>query len=206
MSSLSIQRIFATQESNGNLLRYRWILYQLTYQGSPGHLCITKAIFNRFCVLHLIKFSYSDYSLQFSRSVMSDSLRPHGLQHTRLPCPSPTSRACSNSCPLSRWCHSNHLILCHPLLLLSSTLPSIRIFPNESVLCIRWPKYWSFSFSISPSNDIQDCLSLGWTGWISLLSKGHSRFLSTPQFKSTQLLYTPILISVHDYWKNHSFL
>ena len=101
---------------------------------------------------------------------------------------------------------SNHLILYHPLLLPPSIFPTTRVFSNESVLCIRWPKYWSFSLSISPSNDIQDCLSLGWTGWISLLSKGHSRFLSTPQFKSTQLLYTPILISVHDYWKNHSFL
>ena len=78
-----------------------------------------------------------------------------GLQHARLPCPSPTPRACSNSCPLSQWCHptiSSHLILCRPLLLLSSIFPSIRVFSNESALLIRWPKYWSFGFSISPSN------------------------------------------------------
>ena len=73
---------------------------------------------------------------------------------------------------------SNHLILCPPLLLLPSIFPSIRVFPYESVLCIRWPKYWSFSFSISPSVNIQDWFPLGWTGWISLHSKGLSRVFS----------------------------
>ena len=77
---------------------------------------------------------------------MSDSLRPHGLQQTRLPCPSPTPRACSNSRPLTPWCRPT-IILCHPLLLLS-IFPSIRVFSNESVLCIRWPKYWSFSTTL----------------------------------------------------------
>ena len=70
---------------------------------------------------------------------------------------------------------SNHLILCHPLLLLPSIFPSIRVFSNESVLCIRWPKYWSFSFSISPSNEYSGLISFGWTGWISLQSNGLSR-------------------------------
>ena len=79
---------------------------------------------------------------------MSDSSRPHGLQHARLPCPSPFPGACSNSVM-----PSNHLILCHPLLLLPSVFPSIRVFSSELTLCIRWPKYWSFSFSISPSNE-----------------------------------------------------
>ena len=64
---------------------------------------------------------------------------------------------------------SNHLILCHPLLLLPSIFPSIRVFSNESVLHIRWPKYLSFSFSISPSNEYSELISLGWTGWISAL-------------------------------------
>ena len=73
---------------------------------------------------------------------------------------------------------SNHLILCHPLLHLSSIFLSIRVFSNESDLHIRWPKYWSFSFSISPSNDTQDWSPLGWTGWISLQSKGLSRVFS----------------------------
>ena len=70
---------------------------------------------------------------------------------------------------------SNHLILCHPLLLPPSIFPSIRVFSNESVLCIRWPKYWSFSFSISPSNEYS--FALGWTDWISLQSKGLSRVI-----------------------------
>ena len=78
---------------------------------------------------------------------------------------------------------SNHLILCHPLLLLPSIFPLIRLYSNESVLCIRWPKYWSFSFSISPSNEYSGLFPLGWTGWISLQSKGFSRVFSTPQFK-----------------------
>ena len=84
---------------------------------------------------------------------MSYSLWPHGLQHTRPPCPSPTCRICSNSCPsIESVMPSNHLILCHPLLLLPSIFPSIRVFSNESVLH-RWPKYWSFSFNISLFNE-----------------------------------------------------
>ena len=79
---------------------------------------------------------------------------------------------------------SKHLILRHPLLLLPSIFPSIRVFTNESALHIRWPKYWSFSFNISSSNDTQDWSPLGWTGWIHLQSKGLSRVFSTPQFKS----------------------
>ena len=75
---------------------------------------------------------------------MSDSLQPHGLQCTRLPCPSLSPRVCSNSCPLSRWGYptiSSSLFL----FLLPSVIPSIRVFSNESAFCIRWPKYWSFS-------------------------------------------------------------
>ena len=73
---------------------------------------------------------------------------------------------------------SNHLTLCCPLLLPPSIFPSIRVFSNESVFRIRWPKYWSFSFNISPSNDYSELISLGWTGWISLQSKGPSRVFS----------------------------
>ena len=105
---------------------------------------------------------------------MSNSLQPHGLQHTRLPCPSPTPRADSNWCPLSQWCHPT-ISSCPPLLLPPSIFPSIRVFTNESVLPIRWPKYWSFSSaSVLPMN-IQDWFLLGRTGWISLQSKGFSR-------------------------------
>ena len=89
-------------------------------------------------------------SVQFSRSVMSD-WRPHEPQHAGPPCPSPTPGVYSNSCPSSQWCHPA-IMLCRPLLFLPPIPPSIRVFSNESVLHMRWPKYWSFSFSISPSN------------------------------------------------------
>ena len=87
---------------------------------------------------------------------------------------------------------SNYLILCRPLLLLPSILPNIRVFSNESTLRIRWPKYWSFSFNISPSNEHPGLISLGWTGWISLQPKGLSRVFSNTtvqkhQFFGTQL-------------------
>ena len=98
------------------------------------------------------------YSVQLSHSVVSDSLRSHGLQHARLPCPSPTPGTYSNSCPLRQWCHPT-ISSCLPLLLLPSIFPSIRVFSNESVLHIRWPKYWSFSFSISPSNEYPGLIS-----------------------------------------------
>ena len=93
---------------------------------------------------------------------------------------------------------SNHLILCRPLLVLPSIFPRRRGFSNESTLRIRWPKYWSCSFNISPSNEHPGLISSGWTGWISLQSKGLSRvFSNTTVQKQT-------LTSIHDYWKNHS--
>ena len=83
----------------------------------------------------------------------------HGLQHTRLPHPSSFPGACSNSCPLTWWWPSNHLILCHPLLILPSVFPSIRVFSNDLALHIRWPKYWSLRFSMSPSNKYSGLIS-----------------------------------------------
>ena len=93
---------------------------------------------------------------------MSDTLRPHGLQQ---PCPSPSPRACSNSGPLSQWCYPAS----HPLLLLPSNFTSIRVFSNESALCIRWTKYWSFSFSSSPFNEHSGLISFT-TDWFDLLA------------------------------------
>ena len=98
---------------------------------------------------------------------MSDSLQLHGLQHTR---PSLSLGVCSNSCPLSQWCYlSNHLNLCCPLALLSSIFPSIRVFSNESALHIKWPKYWSFSFTINPSNEYSGLISFR-IDWFDLLA------------------------------------
>ena len=82
---------------------------------------------------------------------------------------------------------SKHLILCHPLLLLPSIIPSIRVFSNESLLDIRWPKYWSFSFSIVLPMNIQDGFPLGWTGWYSLQSKGLSRVFSNTTDQKHQI-------------------
>ena len=90
---------------------------------------------------------------------------------------------------------SKHLILCHPLLFLPSVFPSIRVFSNESILCIRWPKYWSFS--ISPSNDVQGGFPLGWTGWISLLSKGLSRVFSNTTVWKHQFFSVIVPIKAH---------
>ena len=104
--------------------------------------------------------------LSFSRSVVSNSLQPHGLQHTRLPCPS--SGTCSNSCSLSQWCHPT-ISSCHTLLLLPSIFPKIRVFSNESALYIRWPKYCSFSYSISPSNEYSGLISFR-MDWLDLLA------------------------------------
>jgi len=96
------------------------------------------------------------------------TLQSHELQHARLPCPSPSPGVCSNSCLLSLM-PSNHLILCHPLLLLPSISPNMRVFSSESTLHIRWPKYWSFSFSISPSNEYSGLISFR-MGWLDLLA------------------------------------
>ena len=116
----------------------------------------------------IMRYHYLLNLLLFNHSVMSNSLWPHGLQHTRFSCPSPSPGACSNSCPSSWWCHPT-ISSCHPFLLLPSIFPSIRVFSNESALHIRWPKYWSFSFSISPSNEYSGLISFG-IDWLDLLA------------------------------------
>ena len=102
---------------------------------------------------------------------------------------------------------SNHLTLCCPLLFPPSIFPSIRVFLSESVLLIRWPKHWSFSFNVSPSKEYSGLISFGWTCWISLQSKGLSGVFSNKSinFSVLSFLYSPTLTSIHDYWKNHSF-
>ena len=125
-------------------------------------------------------------SVQFSHSVMSDSLRPHGMQHARLPCPSPTPRACSNSCPLSRWCHptiSSSVVpfsSCLQYFPASGALPLSQLFTSggQSIGA-------SASASVLPMS-IQDWFPLGWTGWISLQSKRLSRVFSNTTVQKHQ--------------------
>jgi len=104
---------------------------------------------------------------------------------------------------------SSHFILWRPLLLLPPIPPSIRVFSNESTLCMRWPKYWSFSFSIILPKNTQNWSPLEWTGWISLQSKGLSRVFSNTTVQSINssalsFLHSSTLASIHDHWKNHS--
>ena len=144
------------------------------------------------------------HSVQFS-SVVSNSLRPHGLQHARhvlhqLPELTQTH--------VHRVSDAIHLIFYRPLLLLPSIFPSIRVFSNESVLPIRWPKYWSFIFSISPSNEYSGLISFR-IDWLDLLAV-QGNLGKTPQFESINslalsLLYGPALTFIHDDWKDHSF-
>ena len=116
---------------------------------------------------HLSKFHiYAFSSVQFSCSVLSDTLRPRESQQARPPCPSPTPGVHSDSQPSMP---SSHLTLCHPLLLLPQIPPRIRVFSNESALHMRWPKYWSFNFSIIPSKEIPGLISFR-IDWLDLLA------------------------------------
>ena len=108
-------------------------------------------------------------SVQFSHSVVADSLRPHELQHARPPCPSLNSQSSLKLTSIESVMPSSHLILCHPLLLLPTSPPSIRVFSNESTLCMRWPKYWSFSFSIIPSREHPGLISFR-MDWLDFLA------------------------------------
>ena len=142
-------------------------------------------------------------------SVVSNSLRPHGLQHARLPCPSPSPGTCSNSCPLSQWCHPT---------IFSSVVPfssCLQSFPASGSFLLSWlftSGGQSIGASVSASvllMNIKDWFPLGLTALI-LQSKGLSRVFSTSQFKSINssalsLLYGTTLTSIHDNWKNHSF-
>ena len=116
--------------------------------------------------LYLLLMSFS--SVQCSHSVVSDSLWSHELQHARPLCPLSTPSVHTNSCPSSWWCHPA-ISSCRPLFLLPPNSPNIRVFSNESTLCMRWPKYWSFSFSISPSKE-HPGLSSFRMDWLDLLA------------------------------------
>ena len=129
----------------------------------------------------------------FSRQVMSDSLQPHGLSTPGFPVHHQLTELTQT--PVHQVSDvTNYLIIHRPRLFLPSVFPSSRVFSNESVPHIRWPKYWSFSFSISPSNQtIQDSVHpLGWTGWISLQSKGLSSVFSNATIQKHQFLSTQL--------------
>ena len=143
-------------------------------------------------------------SVQFSRSVTSDSLlQTRGLQHARPPCPSQISGVYSNSCPQDAIQPSHPLLspspslLCRPLLLLPPIPPSIRVFCNESVLCIRWPKYWSFSFSIRPSNEYSGLISFRMDGLDLIAVQGTLKSLLQHHSSKASILQCSAFFTVH---------
>ena len=141
---------------------------------------------------------------------MSDSLRPRGLQHARLSCPAPSPRACSNSCPLSQWCHPTFLSSVVPFFSCLQSFPASGSFPMSWLSALGDQNTGaSASSSVLPMN-IQDWFPLGLASLISLQSRDSQESSLTPQFKSINssvlsLLYGTALTSIHDYWKNHSY-
>ena len=149
----------------------------------------------------------TNISVQFRHLVVSNSVIPWTAAHQ-------ASLSITNSQSLLKLMSielvipSKHLILCNPLLILPSIFPSIRVFSKESLLCIRWPKYWSFGFNISPSNEYSGLISFR-MDWTPCSPRDSQESSQTPQFKSINslalsFLYSPTLTSIHDYWKNHS--
>ena len=143
---------------------------------------------------------------------MSNSLQPHEPQHARPPCPSPTPRVHSDSLmSIESVMPSSHLLLCHPLLLLPTIPPSIRVFSSESTLCMRWPKYWSFSFSIIPSKEHPGLISFRMDWLDPLAVQGTLRSLLQYHSSKASILlcsaffYCPALTFVRDYWKKGNF-
>ena len=148
-------------------------------------------------------------SVQFSRSVVSDSLPPHESQHIRPPCPSPTPGVHSNSCPLSLWHHPAITSSVLPFSSSPQSLPASGSFPMSQLFASGSQSIGvSASASVLPTNT-QDWSPLEWTGWISLKTKGISRAFSNTtvqkhQFLVLSFLHSPTLTSIHDHWKNHS--
>ena len=148
-------------------------------------------------------------SVQFSRSVVSDCLQPHDLQHARPPCLSPTPRVHSNSCPLSQWCHPAISSSVVPFSSCPQSLPTSESFPVSQLFSWGGQSTGvSALVSVLPMN-IQGWSPLGWTGWISLQSKGLSRVFSNTTVQKhhssvLSFLHSPTLTSIHNHWKNHS--
>ena len=146
---------------------------------------------------------------QFSHSVVSDSLWPHKLQHTRPPCPSPTPGVYPNSCPSSQWCHPT---ISSSAISFSSCLqsfPASGSFPVSQLFMSGGQSTGVSSLTSLLPKNIQDWFPLGWTGWISCSPRNSQESSPTSQFKSISFsalspLYSPTLTSIHDHWKNHS--
>ena len=226
-----LQGIFPTHGLNPGLLHCRQILYQLSYKGSSrilewvtypfssrfsqprnwtGVPCIAGGFFSNWaireawyiCICHIKKkmwyMSWVELIwVEFSRSVVNPWTTAHQA-----------SLSITSSRSLLKLMSIELVIPLSTLLLLPSIFPSIRVLSNKSVLCIRWPKYWSFSFSISPSNEYSGLISFR-MDWLDLLTVPWTSS-PTPQFKSINssvlgFLYSPYLTSIHDYWKNCSF-
>ena len=130
--------------------------------------------------------SRKSYSVQFSRSVMSNSLWPHGLQHTRLPCPSPTPGACSDSCPLSQWCHPTISSSVVPFSFCPQSCPASGSFPVSPFFTSGGQSIGVSALALVLPMNIQGWFPLGWTGWISLQSKGLSRVFSNTTIQKHQ--------------------
>ena len=176
-----LQEILPTQWFNPGLLHCRQFLYHQSHYRSD-----------------LISIS-----VQFSGSVVSESPWPHGLQHTRLPCPSPTPRAYSDSCPSSRWCHPTISSCVLPFSSCLQSCPASGSFPMSQFFASGGQSIGVSASASVLSTNIQDWFPLGWTGWISLQSKGLSRVFSNPQFKSINslvlsFLYSSTLTSIHE--------
>ena len=141
---------------------------------------------------------------------MSDSLQPHGLQLCQVSLSFTISWSLLKLKSIESVMLSKHFILCSPFLFLLSIFPSIRVFSNESVLGIRWPKYWRFSFSISPSNEYSGLISFR-IDWLDIIAvQGTLKSSPVKQLKSINslalsFLYGPTLTYIHDYWKDYSF-
>ena len=148
-------------------------------------------------------------SVQFSRSVMSDSLQPDESQHARPPCPSPTPGFHSNSCPSSWWCHPAISSSVFPFFSCPQSLPASESFPMSQLFAWSGQSIGvSASASVLPMNT-QDWSPLGWTGWIPCSPRDSQESSPTPQFKSINslvlsFLHSPTLTSIHNHWKNHS--
>ena len=150
------------------------------------------------------------YLVQFSHSVMSDSLQPNRLQHTRLPCPSPTPRACSNWCPSSRWCHSTISSSVVPFSSCLQSFPTSGPLPMAQFFASGGQSFGASASTLVLPVNIQDWFPSEWTGWISLLSKGLARVFSSITVQKHQVFSTQLSLwsnsHIHnDYWKNHSF-